>query len=203
MTQTTVVFGALLIAARVYGQDSPRPHWGFQGDIGGISFPKFAVEKVDALPERPSVSGKSYQVGLVRFHANGAPSYALQFSKLDADFSGASQSGSLRQAITGSGTVRGFMATKYANVVAKKHVSGGFAFGGGIGKGEASYTRQFLLNGVAYAAESNAYNRVIPLFEILARLDVRPVKFLTVGPYYGIRNGTLAAGVAVRLHITK
>src|ERR1700681_1170794 len=72
MTQTTVVFGALLIAARLYAQESPRPHWGFQGDIGGISFPKFAVEKIDALPERPSVSGMSYQVGLVRFHANGA-----------------------------------------------------------------------------------------------------------------------------------
>jgi hypothetical protein len=193
---------AVVSFANALAQDT-KSHWGIQGDVGHVSFPKFAIEKIDALPERPEISGTTYSIGLVRFHGNGAPSYALQFSRLTADLAGSRTNGLLSQQITGGGTVQGFMATKYVNFIHTKRVSGGFAFGAGIGKGEASYTRQFLLNGVAYAAESNAYIRVIPLFEILGRVDIRPIKYLSVGPYYGIRNGTLAAGVAVRLHITK
>src|SRR5260370_30046742 len=125
-------------------------------------------------------------MGVVRFDASGAPSYALQFSRLTADLAGSRTNGLLSQQITGGGTVRGFMATKYVNVVAKKHVSGGFAFGGGIGKGEASYTRTQILQGVTSPIESKAYNRVIPLFEILGRVDLRPIKYLTIVPSYGI-----------------
>jgi hypothetical protein len=193
---------AVVSLANAHAQDT-KPHWGIQGDVGHVSFPKFAVEKIDALPERPEISGTTYSIGLVRFHANGAPSYALQFSKLDANFSGAQQQGSFRRELAGSGSVRGFMATKYANVAAKKHVSGGFAFGAGIGKLEASYVRSTSFAGIPQSLQANSYNRIVPLFEILGRLDIRPIKYLSVGPYYGIRNGTLAAGVAVRLHITK
>jgi len=35
------------------------------------------------------------------------------------------------------------------------------------------------------------------------KVDVRPVKYISVGPYYGIRNGTLALGVALRIHAVK
>lgn len=119
------------------------------------------------------------------------------------DLAGSRTTGQYTQEITGTGMVRGFMATKYVNVVRRRHVSGGFAFGAGIGKGEANYVRQFRFNGVPYVAESNSYDRVVPLVEILGGVDLRPIKYLSVGPYYGIRNGTLAAGVAVRIHITK
>ena len=57
--------------------------------------------------------------------------------------------------------------------------------------------------GVSRLINSGTYNGPVPLFEILGRVDVRPMKYITVGPYYGIRNGTLAFGVALRLHLTK
>jgi hypothetical protein len=193
---------AVLSFTSALAQNS-KAHWGIQGDIARVNIPTSVIEKINALPERPDVNGTSYGFGLVRFHGNGAPSYALQFSKLDADFSGAQQQGSFRRDIAGSGSVQGFMVTKYVNVVAKKHVSAGFAFGGGIGKLEASYVRSTSFAGIAPALETNSYDRIVPLFEILGRIDVRPIKYLSIGPYYGIRNGTLAAGAALRLHITK
>ena len=127
----------------------------------------------------------------------------MQFSRLDADLSGAvSYRGGLRE-IRGTGTLRGFMATKYVNVVTKKRVSGGFAFGAGLGQGQASYTRFDVFGGVAQPLESNTYDRVVPMFEVLGRVDFRPVKALSIGPYYGIRAGMFAAGVAVRVHLTR
>lgn len=93
------------------------------------------------------------------------------------------------------------MATKYVNFVSRKRVSGGLALGGGVGKLDAGYTRHnvFFL-GTRFFVEANQYNRAFPPFEILAWMDVRPAKFVSVGPYYGIRNGTLALGIAVRTH---
>jgi hypothetical protein len=43
----------------------------------------------------------------------------------------------------------------------------------------------------------------VPLFEILGRVDLRPIKHLSIGPYYGIRDGMFAAGLSVRVHFTK
>jgi hypothetical protein len=197
------ILTVLAVVSSAYALAQDKPHWGIQGDVGHVSFPKFAIEKIDALPERPDVSGTTYSVGLVRFHASGAPSYALQFSKLDADFSGAQQLGSFRRELAGSGTVQGFMATKYVNVVARKHISGGFAFGGGIGRLKANYVRSTSLVGIPQSLEANSYDRVVPLFEILGQIDIRPIKYLSIGPFYGIRNGTLAAGAALRLHFVK
>jgi hypothetical protein len=185
------------------GQDTPKAHWGVQGDFSYVNVPRVAVEHINALPEHPDITGSSFQVGLVHFHANGAPSYALQFTRLKANLVGSINDGPFVQTITGTGNLSGFMATKYVNVVARRHISSGFAFGGGIGRGEANYTRQMFFREAQTSTESNAYNRVIPLIEILGRIDFRPIKYLTIGPYYGIRNGTLAAGLTVRLHITK
>ena len=111
--------------------------------------------------------------------------------------------GLLQGAITGTGIVRGFMATKYVNFVTRKYVSGGLAFGGGIGKLGAGYTHLDIFQGVSRLIDSDTYDRPFPLFEILGRVDVRPMKYITVGPYYGIRNGTLALGVAVRIHAVR
>ena len=68
---------ALMLAASVAhsanGQEA-NAHWGVQGDVGWANVPHFIVDRIGALPERPDITGRSYQVGLVRFHANGAPS---------------------------------------------------------------------------------------------------------------------------------
>jgi hypothetical protein len=193
----------LLVILPVHAQNITTDHWGIQGDVAAMNLPKFAVEQIHALVEKPQISGDTYGVGLVRFNKKGAPAFALQFCSLRVSMNGILQQGLLQGAITGTGIVRGFMATKYVNFVTRKYVSGGLAIGGGLGKLEAGYTRLDIFQGVSRLIDSGTYNRPVPLFEILGRVDVRPVKYITVGPYYGIRNGTLALGAAVRLHITK
>jgi hypothetical protein len=194
---------ALLSLCAAQAQEPSNAHWGAQGDASWASIPQSLIENINTLPEQPKVNGTSFGVGLVRFHASGSPSYALQFSQLDADINGKRQSGTILQEITGAGTVRGFMATKYLNVVTRRHWSGGFALGGGVGKLDASYTRFQTFQGTRRLVEANSYDYVVPLFEILGRVDVRPFRFLSIGPYYGIRNGTLVAGGAVRFHFVR
>src|SRR5437870_13331017 len=43
----------------------------------------------------------------------------------------------------------------------------------------------------------------VPPFEILGCINFHPARFLTSGPFYGLRNATLAAGISVRLHFVK
>jgi hypothetical protein len=95
------------------------------------------------------------------------------------------------------------MATKYVNFVHRKRVSGGLALGGGMGKLDAVYSRDETFLGTQRFVEAHRYSYPFPLFEILGRVDIRPIKYLSVGPYYGIRNGTLAFGGAVRIQFTK
>ena len=159
--------------------------------------------RIHALPEEPDISGTAYGVGLVRFNKKGAPSYALQFSNLRASIEGTERQGQFQRHISGAGTMRGFMATKYLNFVTRKRVSAGLAFGGGVGELKAHYVRSFIsLSNISFGAAKH-YEHVVPFFEILARIDFRPERHVTVGPFYGIRNGTLAAGVAVRIHFVK
>src|SRR6266852_1466520 len=97
--------------------DAPKGHWGIQGDFARVNVPKSIVEKVNALPERPDISGFNYSAGIVRFNKKGAPSYALQYSNLRASIEGTQQRGQFQRHITGAGSIRGFMATQYLNFV--------------------------------------------------------------------------------------
>ena len=102
--------------------------------------------------------------------------------------------------MTGSGLARGFMATKYINFVTRGRVSAGLAVGGGIGSLQASYTRSAVSStGVAALSERHDYDYTIGLFEILGRADFRLNRFLTIGPFYGARNGFIGGGAAVRV----
>lgn len=177
-------------------------HWGVQGDAAWVSVPKSIVEKIHALPEKPDISGIAESVGLVRFNKKGAPSYALQFSNLRASAEGTAQ-GQFQRHITGTGSIRGFMATKYVNFVTRKRLSAGLAFGGGVGQLKAHYVRSFASPDTITFGAAKHYEHVIPMFEMLGRLDFRPVRHLTVGPFYGIRNGTLAAGLNLRIHFVR
>jgi hypothetical protein len=178
-------------------------HWGIQGDIARVSVPKSIVEKIHALPEKPDITGATYNAGVVRFNKSGAPSYALQYSSLRASIEGTQRQGQFQRHVSGSGTMRGFMATKYLNFFTTNHVSGGLALGGGVGELKAHYVRSFVSPSTISFGAAKQYEHVVPLFEILARVDFRPVRHLTVGPFYGIRNGMLAAGIALRIHTIK
>lgn len=192
----------LFVIPTAYAQDATG-HWGIQGDVARVNVPMSVVERIHALPEKPDISGTAYSVGLVRFNKKGAPSYALQYSSLRAAIEGTEQHGQFQRHISGAGSMRGFMATKYLNFVTRKRVSAGLAFGGGVGELKAHYIRSFVSPSDISFGAAKQYEHLVPLFEILARLDFRPVRHVTVGPFYGIRNGTLAAGIALRIHSMK
>ena len=112
----------LFVIPTANAQD-PTGHWGVQGDVARVNVPKSIVENISALPEKPDISGTAYSVGLVRFNKKGAPSYALQYSNLRASIEGTEQQGQFQRHISGAGSMRGFMATKYLNFVTRKRVS--------------------------------------------------------------------------------
>ena len=39
------------------------------------------------------------------------------------------------------------------------------------------------------------------MFEALAQVDIRPDRYFSVAPYFGMRTGAIVAGAAVRVHI--
>lgn len=201
----TVLFALTVVLSAVPATNAQdlTGHWGIQGDAAWVSVPTSIVEKIHALPEKPAITGTTYSIGLVRFNKKGAPSYALQYYNLRASIEGTEHEGQFQRHISGAGTIHGFMATKYLNFVTRKWVSGGLALGGGIGQLNAHYIRSFASPGTITFGTDKQYAHVVPLFEILARVDFRPMRYVTVGPFYGIRNGTLAAGVALRIHTIK
>ena len=194
----------ILIAASLatsWAQDEAA-HWGVQADGGFFVTPRFVVEQIHTLPEIPSIDGPSFQVGLVRFNDRGAPSYAFQYSQLSADIEGSLSDQRGRASVIGDATMRGFMATKYVNFVTRPRFSAGVGVGGGVGKFEASYTRSVSSPAFTFS-ETRHYDYTIPLFEILGRVDFRVTRYVTIGPYYGIRNGLLGGGGSLRIHFLK
>lgn len=179
------------------------PHWGIQGDYFEGKVPSFIVEKIDDLVERPDIDSKSYNAGLVRFDRNGSPSWAVEFTKSQLTLDGSRTFGAFRQDIRGDGTVRGVMLTKYLNFMSRKYFSFGLATGGGIGKLEASYYRFQTPPGSSVIFDRETVDYVVPTFQVVAQVDIRPVRWISLSPFYGIRNGTLGGGGAIRIHFTR
>ena len=179
------------------------PHWGIQGDYFEGQVPSGIVEKFKDLIERPDIDSKSYNAGIVRFDGNGSPSWAIEFTKSQLTLEGRSVTGPVTQELRGDGTVRGVMATKYANFMSRKHFSFGLAFGGGIGKLEASYYRYQVPPGASVIFNRESVDYTVPTFQAIAQVDIRPVRWISVSPFYGMRNGALGVGGAVRIHFTR
>ncbi|MEI9812525.1 MAG: hypothetical protein WDO18_07525 [Acidobacteriota bacterium] len=141
MRTTAVVFGILILGATnaVWGQDSA--HWGIQGDYFRGDVPEGIVEQIHDLPEVPTISAKAYAAGLVRFHANGSPSWSLEYSRTQADLTGGKVIAGIRHEVRGNGNVRGAMITKFLNFFSTRYFSAGVAFGGGVAKTEVNYYR--------------------------------------------------------------
>jgi hypothetical protein len=188
-----------VVASAAWAQDGA--HWGVQADGGYFFVPEFVVEKIETLPEIPSIEGAGYQAGVVRFNARGAPNYAFQYSQIRAGIEGSISDPRGRAGVSGAATLRGLMVTKYWNFFTARRASAGVATGGGIGKLDAWYTRTVSSPTAIVFFERLEYDYTIPMFEILARADFRVAGRITVGPFYGIRNGMLGGGAAVRIHL--
>lgn len=143
-------------------------------------------------------------MGLTRFRASGAPSYSLQALLFRLDGEGANlNTGSL---YTGNARLAGFMATKYANLLARSHGSFGFAFGAGVGpQFKATYRRIDPLAGITYPERTYRLEElsVTPLFQILLTGDIRAHRTFSFGPYFGVRNGYLVYGAMIRGRFAK
>lgn len=193
----------LLLAVPASLMAQTAPHWGIQGDYFAGSVPKAIIEKIEDLPERPDIDAKAYNTGLVRFHANGSPSWALEFSRTQMTLNGGLTIGTVRQEPRGDATVRGAMMTKYANFYSSRYVSFGLAFGGGAAQVDAEYYRYLVPPGPGVILERESTQRIVPVFQTLAQVDIRPVRWISLSPYYGIRNGAVGAGAAIRIHFAK
>lgn len=147
------------------------------------------------------LEGYTLNAGVVRFNVKAAPSFALQFSKTQLDITGTRTFvvGSSTRTLDGTGVLNGFMATKYANFYSNEHVSAGIGAGGGVGrlKAHSAYTDT---PPTSVTVEREELRRTLPLFEIFARLDIRPAKPVSFGPEFGLRNGAMMIGGAVKIH---
>jgi hypothetical protein len=195
-------FLGLTLVAVAWAENDPA-HWGAQADGGFFYTPRFVVEQIHTLPEVPSIEGPSVQAGIVRFNGRGAPSYAFQYSQISADIEGSISDARGRASVSGDGTFRGFMATKYFNFVTRDRLSAGVALGGGVGRLDASYTRTVSSLTATVFSDRRRYEYTIPLFDIHGRVDFRVSRYVTVGPYYGIRNGMFGGGGCVRVHFLR
>jgi hypothetical protein len=179
-------------------------HWGVQGDYFQGSVPKAIVDRIKDLPERPDIDVKSRNVGLVRFHANGSPSWALEFSSSTMTAAGGvNVSTAFRQELRANATARGAMITKYLNFFSTRYVSAGLAFGGGAAQVDASYIRYVVPPGPSAIIDSETKQLAVPLFQTVAQVDIRPVRWISLSPFYGLRNGALGGGGAIRIHFTR
>ena len=168
---------------------------------GGVAIIPNSLTESAQNKYRASLSGYVYSFGVVRFHANGSPSYSLVYSGTTIDGDATDVRSNL--SYSGNANIDGFMATKYVNFVARPRFSIGLGFGAGIAPQlKADYSRtaptagqqkQYVLKEVP----------VTPLFEFQIRGEVRVLHNLSVGPFGGIRNGLPVAGGAVRVHFLK
>jgi hypothetical protein len=189
-------------------QDSA--HWGIQGNYYRGDLPSIVVDKLSTLVEKPDITSKDWDAGVTRFHADGSPSWSVEYMKMQLSGQGSkSLLDPIRsvvigsQEIRGSGTIRGVMATKYVNFFSRKYISAGLAFGGGVGKLDANYFRYQVPPGAGVITERKSYDYTIPTFQILAQVDIRPVRWVSLSPFYGLRNGTIGMGGSVRIHFVK
>lgn len=189
----------LLMPATLCAQDA---HWGVEADSFAGAVPKGIVKLLSELPEEPEIYAQAYNVGLTRFRSDGAPSWTVAFSRTRMRLEGELQTGPTRQVLRGNALVLGAMVTRYLNFFSRSRISGGLAFGGGIGQLDASYYRYMSPPGPSVIIEKDSTQRIVPVFQTVLQADIRPARWISLSPFYGLRNGALGAGVAVRIHFT-
>ena len=92
---------ALVAAPAAFAQNA---HWGVQAEGACGQFPDFILDKFSTQLHGFKVTdktGRSYSAGLVRFKANGAPNYSIQYHQMDGNVN----ANRLSQLASGTGTV--------------------------------------------------------------------------------------------------
>lgn len=220
-----VVF-AVLATQSVWAQTQTKePRWGLQVDLGTSFVPTSLVNKMLSSDRLDKVAGQSGSIGLVRFNAKGGPSFGLYYSEVRMTGEGTDRYpyllpyrwqppgvdpsdplATIEKSISGHARARGLMVSKFANFVTRKHVGFGMRFGIGVGSYQVDYTRRTAVltqSGKEFPLyskhQSETYQHVWPMFEILGQLEVRPISHLSLGPIFGIRNAALVAGGSLTL----
>lgn len=183
--------------------EAPKAYWGFEGG-GGYSWVPQALADQVQNKYTATLTGTSYSFGLDRFHANGSPSFTLQFMRFSLDAKAVDQQTGI--AYSGHVDVPGFMATKHVNFMARQRFSFGMSFGAGVGPQlTANYQQTSGPTGVPGPQKTYTLKEipVTPMFEILFRGDIRIQRHLSIGPYAGIRTGFPVVGGVLRVHFPR
>lgn len=187
------------------GRDSeaPKAYWGLQG---GGAYSWLPQQLADQAQNKYSatLNGMTYDVGLVRFHPNGAASFSLEFVHFSLDAKATDNTSGI--GYSGHVDVPGFLATKYANFLVRRHFNFGMSFGGGVGPQlHANYQQTSSPTGVLAPPKTYTLTQipVTPLFQILFRADVRVHRNISIGPYAGISTFFPTVGGTVRFHFVK
>jgi hypothetical protein len=198
----TLVLLSLVLPTLALAQTDP--HWGVQGDYFKGEIPSSLIARIPELEnEQPEVKVKSMNFGLVRFHDNGSPSWTLDYTKADITLRGDREVNGTRYVLNADAMLRGAMVTKYINFFSTNHVSAGLATGGGAGQVEASYVRYEVSRQGVASPVVESRTLWVPAFQIMAQVDIRPVRWVSISPFYGIRDGGLGYGGAIRIHFTR
>lgn len=191
----------LLVPSSLAAQDTG--HWGLEADSFAGAVPKGIVELVSDLPEQPEITAQAFNVGLVRFRSDGSPAWSVDFSRTRMTIAGELQTGPARQVLRGNAVVLGAMVVRHLNFFSHSRISAGLAFGGGIGQVDASYYRYVSPPGPSVITDRDSTQRIVPVFQTVLEADFRPARWVSLSPFYGLRNGALGAGVAIRFHLTR
>jgi hypothetical protein len=187
------------------GKDSeaPKSYWGLQGG-GAYSWVPQALADQAQNKYTATLDGTTYDVGLVRFHPSGAPSFSLEFVHFSMDAKATENTTGI--GYSGHVDVPGFLATKYVNFMVRRRFNFGMSFGGGVGPQlHASYQEIGNPTGGTPPAKTYTLTQipVTPMFQILFRGDVRVHRFISVGPYAGISTLFPTVGGTVRFHFVR
>lgn len=200
----TVFSVSILVAAAAVAQandaESLKAYWGFETGGAAVWVPGSLGNSIQNRYSA-SLSGASYNAGLVRFHGSGAPNFSLDF----LGFSVNAKATDLKTTYQyqGSAHVTGFMASKHASFVTRKRYSFGMSFGAGVAPQlQAKYSQT---SGPAALVQQKTYTLkelpVTPLFEVLFRGDIRVHRNLSIGPIAGLRSGLPVFGGVLRVHL--
>lgn len=196
-----LAIGAGTISAQsVSNSEAPKSYWGLQG---GGAYSWLPQQLADQAQNKytATLNGMTYDVGLVRFHPSGAPSFSLEFVHFSLDAKASDNASGI--GYSGHVDVPGFLATKYANFVVRRHFNFGMSFGGGVGPQlHANYQQTSNPTGTLAPPKTYTLTQipVTPLFQILFRADFRVHRNISIGPYAGISTFFPTVGGTVRFH---
>jgi hypothetical protein len=198
-----LLFG--LAATAWAGSSDENPYWALQSG-GGLLVGVSSI--ANAAQDRFNVdgSGPLFDVGLARMHENGSPSFSFAFTRMSINVNATGVAGEFSgYKYQGSGSLPGFLATKYFSFIRRNRVSAGIGLGGGVGPQLSGTYKVTEADGTVLLDRKFSLKQLsaTPLFAITFRSDFRITKQLSIGPYAGIEDGLPVLGGMVRFGLTR